>query len=299
MRKIFLLGLTFWMVGCAAPIRRTPLVMMTDFGISDGAVSEMRGVAYTIDPALNISDLTHYIPPYNIWDGAYRLQQTMIYWPSGTVFVCVIDPGVGSERRSVVAKLKTGHYFVGPDNGLLMFVDEMIGVTEVRIIDEKKYRRPGSENSHTFHGRDVYTYTGAQLASGKIHFEDVGPISTNPIVKIAYQKAHFENNTVEGNIPALDPNYGNVWTNVSGEFLTSHLKSATDYEVEIFNENKKIYAGKMPMVKTFSAVPQGKPLMYINSLMNVSFALNMDNFSKLHNISSGQDWHVKISEITK
>lgn len=276
-------------------LARTPLVMMTDFGQVDGAVSEMKGVAYSIDPNLNISDLTHQITPYNIWEGAYRLHQTIPYWPKGTVFVSVVDPGVGSERKSIVAKLKSGQYFVGPDNGLLTFIDDFIGVEEVRVIDETKHRRKGSENSHTFHGRDVFTFTAAKLASGKISFQEVGPTLGQPIVKIDYQKAIALDGKIAGNIPALDPNYGNVWTNIPSTLLENTTKGIKRFKVEIFENKKKVYSAYLPLVPTFSAVPEGQPLIYINSLMNVSVALNMGNFSQEYKVGVGSAWSIELT----
>src|SRR5690625_4958483 len=150
------------------------LVLQTDFGISDGAVSAMYGVAISVNPNLRIFDLTHDIPQYNIWEASYRLYQTMIYWPRETVFVSVVDPGVGSERLSIVAKTVDDHYIVTPDNGTLTHIKQNIGITEVREIDETINRLPRSGESYTFHGRDVYAYTGARLASNKITFEEVG-----------------------------------------------------------------------------------------------------------------------------
>src|SRR6202451_4825876 len=138
----------------AAALARTPLVLMTDFGTQDGAVSAMKGVAYGVSQDLLISDLSHENP--DIFPGAYRLYQTEEFWPKGTVFVCVIDPGVGTARLSVVLKTRTGHYFVGPDNGLLSLVAERDGIEGLRQIDEKIKRRPGSDDSHTFHGRGVF-----------------------------------------------------------------------------------------------------------------------------------------------
>ncbi|HOO65003.1 MAG TPA: SAM-dependent chlorinase/fluorinase, partial [Synergistaceae bacterium] len=149
--------------------------MQTDFGLLDGAVCTMKGVAFGVDPNLHIFDLTHEIPAFSIWEAAQRLEQTASYWPGGTVFVSVVDPGVGTDRKSVVVKTKTGHFFVTPDNGTLTFVAESLGIEAVREIDEKVNRLGGSEESHTFHGRDVYAYTGARLASGTISFAEVGP----------------------------------------------------------------------------------------------------------------------------
>lgn len=127
------------------------LVFQTDFGLRDGAVASMKAVAYSVDPGLPMFDITHEMPAYNIWEAALRLDQSAGYWPPGTVFVSVVDPGVGSERRSVVLKTRSGHFFVGPDNGSLTFVAESLGVEQVRLIDETTNRLKGSQASHTFH----------------------------------------------------------------------------------------------------------------------------------------------------
>ena len=147
-----------------------PLIFKTDFGVQDGAVSAMYDVAYTVCAELRVFDLTHEIEPYDIWDASYRLIQAVAYWPEGTVFVSVVDPGVGSTRRSIVAKTQSGQYIVTPDNGTLTHIKRRVGITAARIIDETVNRRSGSEESYTFHGRDVYAYTGARLASGIIDF---------------------------------------------------------------------------------------------------------------------------------
>ena len=150
------------------------IVFQTDFGLKDGAVSAMKGVAMGVDTNLKLYDLTHEIPAYNIWEAAYRLEQTVQYWPAGTVFVSVVDPGVGTNRKSVVLKTKSGHFIVTPDNGTLTLVSESLGIESLREIDEAVNRRKNSEKSYTFHGRDVYAYTAARLASGKITYEQVG-----------------------------------------------------------------------------------------------------------------------------
>ena len=152
------------------------LVFQSDFGTVDGAVSAMYGVAYGVDPGLVISNLTHEITPYDIWEASYRLIQTVSYWPQGTVFVSVVDPGVGSTRRSIAVETSGGHYIITPDNGTLTHVKRMCGIRAARIIDESTNRLQGSGESYTFHGRDVYAYTGARLASGAIDFAGVGPL---------------------------------------------------------------------------------------------------------------------------
>src|SRR6202158_1983593 len=135
------------------------VVFQSDFGLKDGAVSAMKGVAMGVSTDLKLFDLTHEIPAYNIWEAAYRLEQTVSYWPAGTVFVSVVDPGVGTNRKSVVLKTNSGQFIVTPDNGTLTIVAQSLGIAAIREIDETKNRRPGSEKSYTFHGRDVYAYT--------------------------------------------------------------------------------------------------------------------------------------------
>lgn len=272
------------------------LVFQSDFGLKDGAVSAMKGVAMGVSTDLRLFDLTHEIPAYNIWEAAYRLQQTAQYWPAGTVFVSVVDPGVGSSRKSVVLKTKKGQFFVTPDNGTLTLIAESQGIEAIREIDENKNRRPGSGGSYTFHGRDVYAYTGARLASGTIKFEDVGPELPNNVVAINYQKAVYNKAVIKGNIPILDIQYGNIWTNIDSDiFKQLYIKHGELLEVKIFHNNKKIYEGAMPFVTTFSAVAKGKPLCYLNSLLNVSFALNEENFSEANKVFSGAGWTVEIS----
>lgn len=206
-------------LGSSSAYADNALILQTDFSLKDGAVSAMKGVAFGVDHNLKIFDLTHEIPPYNIWEGAYRLYQTASYWPQGSVFVSVVDPGVGTDRKSVVLKTKSGQYFVSPDNGTLTLVAQTLGIDSVREIDEKANRLKGSEKSYTFHGRDVYAYTGARLASGAITFEQVGPELPAKVVELSYQKAKATKGEVKGNIPILDIQYGNVWSNISDELL--------------------------------------------------------------------------------
>lgn len=272
------------------------LVFQSDFGLSDGAVSAMHGVSYEVDPDLKIDDITHDIPPFNVWEGAYRLWQAAPYWPKGTVFVSVVDPGVGTDRKSVVMESETGHFFVTPDNGTLTFVAAHLGVKSLREIDETIHRRPGSEASHTFHGRDVYALTGARLASGKTEFEEIGPsLSTAPMA-IPFQSAAVDGSVVHGNIPILDVRYGNVWTNITETQIRAiDIPMGEVVDVTIRNGDQLAFEGQMPFAATFGDVPKGAPLIYINSLGNVAIGLNMDSFAATHAISSGAAWSVEIS----
>lgn len=276
------------------------LVIQTDFGTKDGAVAAMKGIAFGVSPKLPIFDLSQENTPYDIWEGAYRLKQTAAFWPEGTVFVSVIDPGVGTERASVVLQTKSGHYFVGPDNGTWTLVAEELGVAAVRRIDENVNRRAGSEKSYTFHGRDIYAYVGARLAAEVITFEQVGPLLEPKVVSLPYQKAARDGDALIGTIPLIDFHYGNVWSNIPDtlfEGLKPAPKFGDKFTVVIFHDGKEKYRGVIPYVRTFGDVAEGEPLLYLNSLLNVAFALNMGSFSEKHGLSSGGDWTVRIERV--
>src|SRR5215469_17881744 len=147
MNKLFLLGI-FLVSGLFFSAQNKIVVYQSDFGVKDGAVSEMKGVAMGVSPELKLFDLTHEIPAFNIWEAAYRLQQTVPFWPAGTVFVSVVDPGVGTSRKSVVLETKTGQYIVTPDNGTLTLIAESLGIAGIREIDETVNRRPDSRKSY-------------------------------------------------------------------------------------------------------------------------------------------------------
>ncbi len=290
---LLLASLTLFSALAAA---RAPLVLLTDFGTQDGAVAAMKGVAYNVSQDLLISDLSHENP--SIFDGAYRLFQTEQFWPEGTVFVAVVDPGVGTKRLSVVLKTRTNHYFVGPDNGLLSLVAERDGIEGLRQIDESVNRRPGSDDSHTFHGRDVFAYTGARLAAGVISFEQVGPaLPPQSLISIAYRKPARTGSAVSGIIPVLDVQFGNVWTNIPKSLFDElHVALGTSLHVRIFHDGKLVDETRAPYQRTFGEVAVGKPLVYINSLLNVAVALNQQNYAAAHKVESGPDWTIEIGK---
>lgn len=271
------------------------LVFQTDFGLKDGAVAAMKGVAYSVDKDLAVFDLTHEIPAYNIWEAAYRLKQTAPYWPAGTVFVSVVDPGVGTERKSVVMKTKSGHYFVTPDNGTLTLIAEILGVDEVREINEAVNRLKNSDQSYTFHGRDVYAYTGARLAAGIISFEQVGAVSKSDIVRINYQKPSFENGRVIGTIDILDIQYGNIWTNIDKALLEKlNVKYGDKLKVTILYKDKRVFEESILFGKTFGDVAEGKPVAYLNSLLNFAVGINRGDFAQKYKVASGADWKIVV-----
>lgn len=278
------------------------LVMQSDFGLVDGAVSAMYGVALSVDESLRIYDLTHDIPPYNIFDASYRLVQTVEYWPAGTVFVSVVDPGVGTKRKSVVAKTKNGQFIVTPDNGTLTHLYHSVGISEMREIEESKHRRQNTEASYTFHGRDVYANTGAKLASGTISFEEVGAIHPlDQIILLPTTETELDgtNNQVFGSIDILDVRFGSLWTSIDREtFLKLGVEFGEKVEVSIYNNATLVYQNTMTYGKSFADVMVGGTLVYTNSLYRIGIAINQGSFAKAYNIGVGQQWRVGIRKIS-
>lgn len=276
------------------------IVFQSDFGLKDGAVPAMKGVALGVSQDLKLYDLTHEIPAYNIWEAAHRLEQTVPYWPAGTAFVSVVDPGVGTNRRSVVLKTKSGHFIVTPDNGTLTLIAQSLGIDTLREINESVNRRKESQKSYTFYGRDVYAYMAARLASGAISFDQVGKALPDSVVSIPYQKAIIEGKKIKGSISIPDLRYGNIWTNITNDlFNRLNVQYGDILHISIYNKNKKVYEGNAPYSETFGSVAKGKPLAYLNSLMQLSFALNQDSFANVYHISSGGDWSVEVEVARK
>ena len=274
-----------------------PLVFQTDFGLVDGAVSAMYGVAYCVDPNLRIHDLTHDIRPYNIWEASYRLIQPINYWPEGTVFVSVVDPGVGSDRKSVVVKTGSGRYIVTPDNGTLTHVIRMDGIAQVRIIDENINRLPNSGESYTFHGRDVYAYTGARLASGIIDFEGVGPeLPVESLMSLPIVEPQIEGNTVRGTIDVLDVRFGSLWTNIPRTlFLQTGVQYGDRVSITIENDTRCVYRNIILYARSFADVYVGEARAYVNSLDCVAVAINQGSFARAYNIGTGNSWRITIA----
>ena len=273
-----------------------PLVFQSDFGYADGAVSAMYGVAFGVDPTLNISDLTHEITPYDIWEASYRLIQTVTYWPAGTVFVSVVDPGVGSSRRSIAVRVNTGQYIITPDNGTLTHIKRMVGIAEARIIDESVNRLRGSNESYTFHGRDVYAFTGARLAAGVIDLSGVGPeVPVESVKELPIVEANFTDDTVSGTIDVLDVRFGSLWTNIPRTLFTQlGVGHGGRVEITIVNDTRTLYKNTLVYAKSFADVYVGEPLVYVNSLDCMAVAINQGSFARAYNIGTGTNWKIRI-----
>lgn len=275
------------------------LVLQSDFGLVDGAVAAMIGVALQEDPTLKIHNLTHEITPYNIFEASYRLFQTVEYWPAGTIFVSVVDPGVGSKRKSVVALTELDQYIVTPDNGTLSYIKKHVGIKAIREISEVKNRRKNTEYSYTFHGRDVYAFTGAKLASGHISFEEVGPeLPIDAILELPVVETSFTDESVCGAIDILDVRFGSLWTSITREeFYSLDPDYGDRFEVTIYNNDMLVYQNQVTYGKSFADVRIGQPIIYINSLYRVGLAINQGSFAKAYNVGVGSNWRIEIKTI--
>ncbi len=276
------------------------LVMQSDFGLSDGAVAAMCGVAMSVDENLKIFHLTHDIPPFDTFEASYRLMQAVPYWPAGTVFVTVVDPGVGSTRKSIVAKTRLGQYIVTPDNGSLSHISRAVGIESVRVISEKN-RRQNSEASYTFHGRDIFSYTAARLASGKIRYEEIGEeTDVKDLVLFAGLHPEVSETRIRGVIETLDVRFGSLWTNISRQdFAAMDVSDGENLDVSVYHDRTRLYHSFVPFKHTFADVEIGEPLLYINSMEYIGLALNQGNFARAYNIGTREPWYIVLEKISQ
>ena len=255
------------------------IVFMTDFGVVDDSVAICRGVMYSVMPAVRIVDLTHEVMPFSILDGARYLYGATPYYPAGTVFVVVIDPGVGSARKAVIIKSKRGQYFVLPDNGLITLVAQRDGLDSAREITNTSWMI-GKALSSTFHGRDIFSPAGAHLARGD-DWAQVGPeVDVNTLVRLDLQAAKIDDQGLHGEVIATDGPFGNLVTNVDAEdFLKLGYQRGQTVPITIGDRRFDV-----PFVKTFSDVPLNKPLIYIDSRGHFALAVNQGSFAATYGI---------------
>jgi S-adenosylmethionine hydrolase len=262
---------------------RPTIVFMTDFGVVDDSVALCKGVMYSIAPDVRIVDLTHQVTPFSILDGARFLFGATAYFPSGTIFVVVIDPTVGSTRKAIVVKSKRGQYFVLPDNGLMTLVQDRDGLESAREIANPAWMI-GSAMSSTFHGRDIFSPAGAHLARGD-DWTQVGPeLNVAKLVRLDIAPAKLDDHCLTAEVIATDGPFGNLVTNISGEdFLKLGYTRGQIVPVTIGKTELKL-----PFVRTFSDVPLQKPLMYIDSRGHLGFAINQASFASIYAIKPPQ-----------
>jgi S-adenosylmethionine hydrolase len=255
------------------------IVFMTDFGTVDDSVAICKGVMYSIAPEVRIVDLTQQVTPFSILDGARFLYGTTPYYAPGTVFVVVVDPGVGSTRKAVVVKSKRGQYFVLPDNGLMTLVQDRDGIESAREITNHDWMI-GAALSSTFHGRDIFSPVGAHLVRGD-DWTGVGPeLDVSKLVRLDIAPAKLDERGLSGEVIATDGPFGNLVTNISGDdFLKLGYTRGRAIHVTIGKNEMDI-----PFVRTFSDVPLNAPLLYIDSRGHLGLAVNQGSFAATYGV---------------
>jgi len=289
---LFILAFAAMLAACAKPespaaspttsLQSSPshpvLVFMTDFGTANDAVAICKAVMAGIAPDTRIMDITHQVTPFSIEEGARFLVGVTPYYPTGTVFVGVIDPGVGTNRKAVVVKSKKGQYFVVPDNGLISPVLDRDGLDSAREITNTSWMI-GDAISSTFHGRDIFSPVGAHLAAGW-DYTLVGP-EVQQLVRLTPKTASVTDKGIEGDIIGLDEPFGSLITDIPGdEFKKLGYVLGDRVRVQL---NKKPFSA--PYTTTSMDVPVGDPPLYVDSRGRISLALNERNFSAVNKIT--------------
>lgn len=273
---------------CASPERRrepATVLFLTDFGLKDGAAAACKGVMVSIAPALRIVDLTHDIAPYDIQAAGEVLEQALPFYPSGTVAVAVVDPGVGSERKATAILTKQGHILVGPDNGIFTLVMQTEGVERAVELRESRYFR-APQASSTFHGRDIFAPVAAHLTAGT-PLDSLGP----PIVpmQLDVRPARVADGRVVGAVRYIEDPYGNVVTDIPAALLDS-VQARVGDSLEIRLRSRML---RLPWRRTFSDVPQGQALALMHSRGLMSFSINQGSFATRFAIRRGDSVSIR------
>ena len=273
------------------------LVFQTDFTYKEGAVAAMYGVVKSVDIDIEIITATHEIPQYDTWSASYRLYQYIDFWPKGTIFVSVVDPGVGTSRRACVAKTKNGYYIVTPDNGTLTHVDHYFGIEEVRVIDETVNRLHREDNGAVsiFHGRDLFGYCAARLASGIISYEGVGPAyDASEIVRHEIYEAKIFDDRIEGMFEINDPNFGNLWTNVLLNDFKKMFSMGENVHTVIYKNEEKVFDEKIPYFDSFGKAKAGSVMIYNNEINKMGLAEVVGNLCRDYGLGYGDEYEVQF-----
>ena len=278
--------LALGVVGCSsAPAAPAPqplkvIGFMSDFDVKDDAIGICKAVMEGIAPGVKVIDITHQVTPFDIAQGARFLAGSAPYFPKDAVFVGVVDPTVGSTRKAIIAKSKVGQFFVVPDNGLLTLVQDRDGIEAAREITNPDWMI-GSKLSSTFHGRDIFSPAGAHLARGD-DWTQAGPaLDVAQLVRLNIPTASVDDKGLHGDVIGTDGPFGNLILDIPQPvFAQLGYQIGDSIPVTL---NGKAYT--IPFHKTFSDVPVGKPLFYIDSRGRLSLAVNQGNFAESYHIA--------------
>ncbi|MFR1687685.1 MAG: S-adenosyl-l-methionine hydroxide adenosyltransferase family protein [Massilimicrobiota timonensis] len=277
------------------------IVWQTDFSLDWPFVATMKGVCKQVDASLECVDSTHTIEKFNVLEASQQLNYVEPFWPKGTVFVSVVDPGVGTPRKASVALLKDGNYVVTPDNGTLTHMYYNIGIEAIREIDETKNRYQGTESVSVFHGRDLFAYTAAKLASGQITFEEVGEsYSLDDIILLDYEylKADVKSEDIQGIVSNVSDPFGSIVFNVLTEDFNRVGYHEGDYiHVVLENEQGVYFDENVLYAQSFGFVDIGQPVIFNSSSNYISIGLNQGSFKDVYQVKAGLQWKVQFHKV--
>jgi len=254
------------------------IAFLSDWGNESYYVGVTKAVIKGIAPSVEILDITHGIEPFNIRMGAYILQKAAADFPDGTIFLAVVDPGVGSSRKAIAVRTKSKRIFVGPDNGLFTFVCEDLGVSEVRELDNVKLHYGGSSS---FHGRDIFAAVAAHLAKG-IDFSEVGDLLMSYEVLKFWKAYAEETGVVKGEVAFVD-RFGNVETNIPGTLAGRYFECDDKVIITI---GRKKFEGSFG--RTYFDVRRGSILLHEDGSGYLEIAVNQGNASEVLGIRGGE-----------
>lgn len=257
------------------------ITLLTDFGSSDHFIGVMKGVIATIAPSTPVIDITHEVPPFSIIEGAFLLEQSWRYFPKKTIHLAIIDPGVGSQRRPLLIE-SSGHYFIGPDNGLFSPILAQPN-TKTRHLTEAKFWLPNP--STTFHGRDIFAPVAAHLSSG-IKPAQLGKRITDPIQTPALKPIRHSRRTYIGAVLHTD-RFGNLITNYAIPEFDS-LRNRP-FELKAGLETIELYA------TTYAHCPPGELCLLPGSSGYYELSIANDSAAKRTGLAPGSPLELTLS----
>lgn len=268
------------------------ITLTTDFGTSDAYVGIMKGVIFSINPNVQIVDLTHAIPPQDIYEAAFSIYAAHSYFPKGTIHIIVVDPGVGSDRQAIVSRTDNA-FFVCPDNGVLSYLLQSVGNEGGQPMDSVAIQNSAYyllEVSNTFHGRDIFAPIAAHLSLG-VSLEDIGP-PVQTLVQLPIPKINISGNILIGQIIKID-RFGNLITNISKGAFEAFLNDDATYEIRVGN------AILNQLNSAYADAEIGEPLAIMGSLDLLEIAVNGGNAEKQFGLKRGETAVIqKVSQKT-
>lgn len=281
MRRLAILSALVLSTGCAAGSTSRPptVALLTDYGVTDAYAGVLAGAVLRQCPNAHLVTITHDVPAFDIAEGSYLLARASGEFPEYTVFVVVVDPGVGTQRRSIVLRTRPGRLYVGPDNGLFTGVIRDQGLDRAWEITDESLLRPGALSA-TFHGRDIYGPVGGLLAAG-LPPQRVGPAIEDPVMLPARQPTRTAD-TITGQVQHVD-HYGNLITDIPAPWLSNALwEDRRTVSVVIDGRRHDAICAC-----TYAEVPRGALLVLSNAEGLLEIARNTASAAELLGVRAG------------